>query len=153
MDKILFVKYSNDRANQFAICTEIFANGDKKLLKKRATTESAREHIKNIASYYAPLKRQFEGALNVSGCQKEYDEINFEMVEGNGLDGFPGSVPNPHVKSSDWGWQIDPLGLRWCLNWFNDRFELPMMIVENGFGAYDKKEADGTVDDLSLIHI
>ena len=86
MDKILFVKYSNDRANQFAICTEIFANGDKKLLKKRATTESAREHIKNIASYYAPLKRQFEGALNVSGCQKEYDEINFEMVEGNGLD-------------------------------------------------------------------
>ena len=47
MDKILFVKYSNDRANQFAICTEIFANGDKKLLKKRATTESAREHIKN----------------------------------------------------------------------------------------------------------
>ena len=31
MDKILFVKYSNDRANQFAICTEIFANGDKKL--------------------------------------------------------------------------------------------------------------------------
>lgn len=86
MDKILFVKYSNDRANQFAICTEIFANGDKKLLKKRATTESAREHIKNIASYYAPLKRQFEGALNVAGCQKEYDEINFEMVEGNGLD-------------------------------------------------------------------
>ena len=50
MDKILFVKYSNDRANRFAICTEIFANGDKKLLKKRATTESAREHIKNIAS-------------------------------------------------------------------------------------------------------
>lgn len=86
MDKILFVKYSNDRANRFAICTEIFANGDKKLLKKRATTESAREHIKNIASYYAPLKRQFEGALNVAGCQKEYDEINFEMVEGNGLD-------------------------------------------------------------------
>ena len=54
-------------------------------------------------------------------------------------------------KASDWGWQIDPLGLRWCLNWFNDRFELPMMIVENGFGAYDKKEADGTVDDQYRI--
>ena len=49
MDKILFVKYSNDRANRFAICTEIFANGDKKLLKKRATTESAREHIKKYS--------------------------------------------------------------------------------------------------------
>ena len=51
MDKILFVKYSNDRANQFAICTEIFANGDKKLLKKRATTESARECVEVAKSY------------------------------------------------------------------------------------------------------
>ena len=47
-------------------------------------------------------------------------------------------VKNEYVKASDWGWQIDPVGLRWCLNWFNDRYELPMMIVENGFGAYDK---------------
>ena len=60
-------------------------------------------------------------------------------------------VRNTYLKASDWGWQIDPLGLRWCLNWFNDRFELPMMIVENGFGAYDKKEADGTVDDQYRI--
>ena len=42
-------------------------------------------------------------------------------------------------------------GLRWCLNWFYDRYELPMMIVENGFGAYDKKEEDGTVDDQYRI--
>ena len=70
MDKILFVKYSNDRANQFAICTEIFANGDKKLLKKRATTESAREHIKNIASYYAPLKRNLKESLMLPDAKK-----------------------------------------------------------------------------------
>ena len=60
-------------------------------------------------------------------------------------------VRNTYLKASDWGWQIDPLGLRWCLNWFNDRFELPMMIVENGFGAYDKVEADGTIDDQYRI--
>jgi len=60
-------------------------------------------------------------------------------------------VKNPYLKASDWGWQIDPIGLRWCLNWFNDRFELPMMIVENGFGAYDKMEEDGTVDDQYRI--
>ena len=47
-------------------------------------------------------------------------------------------VRNEYLKVSDWGWQIDPTGLRWCLNWFWDRFEKPMMIVENGFGAYDK---------------
>ena len=46
MDKILFVKYSNDRANQFAICTEIFANGDKKLLKKSDNGERKRTYKK-----------------------------------------------------------------------------------------------------------
>ena len=56
-------------------------------------------------------------------------------------------VKNEYLKASDWGWQIDPVGLRWGLNWFYDRFGLPMMIVENGFGAYDKVEEDGTIND------
>lgn len=56
-------------------------------------------------------------------------------------------VKNPFVKASDWGWQIDPVGLRYALNWFTDRYGLPQFIVENGFGAYDKKEADGSVHD------
>jgi 6-phospho-beta-glucosidase len=58
---------------------------------------------------------------------------------------------NKYLKASDWGWQIDPSGLRWALNWFSDRYDLPMIIVENGFGAYDKKEADGSVDDSYRI--
>lgn len=72
---------------------------------------------------------------------------NAEKTNGNLATG----AKNPYLKASDWGWQIDPLGLRWCLNWFYDRYELPMMIVENGFGAYDKKEEDGTVDDQYRI--
>lgn len=72
---------------------------------------------------------------------------NSEKTNGNLATG----AKNPYLKASDWGWQIDPLGLRWCLNWFYDRYELPMMIVENGFGAYDKKEEDGTVDDQYRI--
>lgn len=59
-------------------------------------------------------------------------------------------VRNENLKASDWGWQIDPLGLRYVLNWFYDRYELPMMVVENGFGAYDKK-IDGAVDDQYRI--
>ena len=58
---------------------------------------------------------------------------------------------NEYLKTSDWGWQIDPLGLRYSLNWFYDRYQIPMMIVENGFGAYDKKLPDGTVDDSYRI--
>ncbi|MDR2772039.1 MAG: 6-phospho-beta-glucosidase [Elusimicrobiota bacterium] len=60
-------------------------------------------------------------------------------------------VKNPYVKASDWGWQIDPEGLRWCLNWLYDTYQVPLFIVENGFGAVDKLEADGTVNDQYRI--
>ena len=60
------------------------------------------------------------------------------VVEGNGLDGFPGSVRNPFVQKSDWGWQIDPVGLRYSLNILYERYQKPLFIVENGFGAVDE---------------
>ncbi len=58
---------------------------------------------------------------------------------------------NPYVATSDWGWQIDPMGLRYAMNWFNDRYELPLFIVENGFGAIDELEPDGTINDTYRI--
>ena len=58
-----------------------------------------------------------------------------------------GSAKNPYRSSSDWGWQIDPKGLRWALNEIYDRYRIPVMVVENGLGAYDKKEADGSIND------
>ncbi|MCS6068150.1 family 1 glycosylhydrolase [Klebsiella variicola subsp. variicola] len=60
-------------------------------------------------------------------------------------------VSNPYVKKSDWGWQIDPVGLRYSLNWFWDHYQLPLFIVENGFGAIDVREADGSVNDQYRI--
>ncbi|WP_125763023.1 6-phospho-beta-glucosidase [Companilactobacillus hulinensis] len=56
-------------------------------------------------------------------------------------------VENPYVKASDWGWQVDPVGLRYSLNWFNDRYHLPLFIVENGLGAVDKLTDDKKVHD------
>lgn len=57
------------------------------------------------------------------------------------------SVANPFIKVSDWGWAIDPEGLRYALNIFYERYEKPLFIVENGFGAIDVKEADGSCHD------
>ena len=45
---------------------------------------------------------------------------------------------NPYLKASEWGWQIDPMGLRYTLNKLYDRYELPLFIVENGLGAADE---------------
>jgi 6-phospho-beta-glucosidase len=58
-----------------------------------------------------------------------------------------GGVKNPYLKSSEWGWQIDPLGLRTLLNFLYDRYQKPLFIVENGLGAKDVVEADGSVND------
>ncbi|MFD1803790.1 6-phospho-beta-glucosidase [Mixta tenebrionis] len=67
--------------------------------------------------------------------------------EGASITGFEGSVPNPHVKASDWGWQIDPVGLRYSMNALYERYQKPLFIVENGFGAIDKPNADGLIED------
>jgi 6-phospho-beta-glucosidase len=56
-------------------------------------------------------------------------------------------VPNPHLASSEWGWQIDPVGLRYLMNELYDRYQKPLFIVENGLGARDKVEADGSIND------
>lgn len=48
-----------------------------------------------------------------------------------------GGVPNPYLKASEWGWEIDPQGLRYILNQLYDRYRLPLFIVENGLGAKD----------------
>ena len=59
---------------------------------------------------------------------------------------------NPYLKASDWGWQIDPDGLRYTLNILHDRYpHTPLMVVENGFGAFDKVEEDGSVHDTYRI--
>ena len=58
-----------------------------------------------------------------------------------------GGAKNPYLKASDWGWQIDPKGLRYTLNEIWDRYQLPIMIVENGLGAYDQIEEDGSIND------
>lgn len=61
------------------------------------------------------------------------------------------AVKNPYLESSDWGWQIDPKGLRYILNQLYDRYQLPIFIVENGLGAKDVLVEDGhgsfTVED------
>lgn len=57
------------------------------------------------------------------------------------------SVKNPYLKQSEWGWQIDPLGLRITTNQLYDRYQKPLFIVENGLGAFDEVREDGSVQD------
>lgn len=95
-----------------------FASGDEELLKNTVDFISF--------SYY------------VSVCATA-DEKKDVQGEGNLL----GGVPNPTLKASEWGWQIDPQGLRYILNTFWDKYRKPLFIVENGLGARDQLIDDG----------
>lgn len=68
---------------------------------------------------------------------------NNEKSGGNQL----GGVKNPYLEESEWGWPIDPQGLRLVLNRLYDKYQLPLMIVENGLGALDTIEEDGSIQD------
>lgn len=68
---------------------------------------------------------------------------DLEMAQGNMT--FGGK--NPYLPATEWGWQIDPAGLRFALNEIYDRYEIPIMVVENGMGARDEVSEDGLVHD------
>lgn len=70
-------------------------------------------------------------------------QANSTATSGN----FSLGEANPYLESSDWGWQIDPVGLRITLNKLYDRYQVPLFIVENGLGALDKIEEDGSIQD------
>lgn len=66
-----------------------------------------------------------------------------ELVDGNMLN----AVKNPYLEASDWGWLIDPTGLRIALNNLYDRYQIPLFCVENGLGAKDEITEEGTIED------
>lgn len=140
-DDVLACQQYNRRYNYY--CTDVQARGAypayaKRMLKglgvKLEVQPEDAEILKNgtvdfiTFSYY------------MSSCQTAKD---MKGGEGNIL----GGVPNPNLPASDWGWQIDPKGLRYALNDLYDRYGLPLMVVENGLGAKDEIEADGSIND------
>lgn len=78
-----------------------------------------------------------------------------EAADTTGLDVTPGNtilaVKNPHLPTSEWGWQIDPTGLRISLVDLYDRYRKPLFVVENGLGARDVLDQDGSVHDAYRI--
>ncbi|CAI1199017.1 glycoside hydrolase family 1 protein [Serratia ficaria] len=98
-------------------------------------TEADRDALKETVDFVS-------FSYYMTGCVTTNEELNLQ-ARGNILS----MVPNPHLSSSQWGWQIDPIGLRTLLNVLWDRYQKPLFIVENGLGAKDSIESDGSIND------
>ncbi|WP_349673105.1 glycoside hydrolase family 1 protein [Lacrimispora sp.] len=110
------------------------ADGDEELL---------RNHTVDFVSF----------SYYMSTCEAA-DHSVAQAGEGN----LMGGVTNPYLKQSEWGWAIDPQGLRYVLNQFYDRWQKPLFIVENGLGAVDElvTQPDGTktvLDDYRINYL
>lgn len=75
-------------------------------------------------------------------------EVAKKQTSGNVF----GSIANPHVRRSDWGWTIDPIGFRITANQLYDRYQKPLFVVENGIGTVDAVTKDGVIQDEDRIH-
>ncbi|HHW7579847.1 TPA: glycoside hydrolase family 1 protein [Mannheimia haemolytica] len=128
--------------------TDVHARGEYPKYMLRHWAEN-NVHIKKEAGDDAILKQYpvdfISFSYYMSVCVTQHND-KAEKVGGNLIEG----VKNPYLQASDWGWQIDPVGLRIALNEMYDRYQKPLFIVENGLGAYDKVE-DGKVHDSYRI--
>lgn len=90
-----------------------------------------------------------EGVVDYIGFSYYMSSAESKTKEGVQASGnmVLGGVKNPFLKESEWGWAVDPAGLRIALNDLYGRYQIPLFVVENGLGAIDKVEADGSVQD------
>lgn len=102
-------------------------------------TDADKEDLKHTVDYVS-----FSYYMSV--CESANQETG---GEGNII----GGVPNPTLKASEWGWQIDPVGLRIILNDYWDRWQKPLFIVENGLGAKDQLINETVEDDYRIDYL
>ena len=94
----------------------------------------------------ALLKEHTVDFISFSYYSSRVSTTDNELLEQTAGNIFA-SVKNPYLQASEWGWQIDPLGLRITMNDIYDRYQKPLFIVENGLGAVDTPDENGYVED------
>ena len=129
-------------------CSDMHVRGEYPYYMKRFFAEhniTIHQEPEDAAILKAGTVDFYTFSYYMSNCVTTHKDA--EDVGGNIATG----KKNPYLKASDWGWQIDPIGLRYTLNEIYDRYHLPMMVVENGLGAYDVKSEDGKIHDSYRI--
>ena len=176
----LTVKLAHDKYPNFKVgCMNIYATtypytcNPKDILKAQKENEITNYMLADVQvrGYYPSYSNRFFKENNIK-IKKEKDDdqilldgkvdfytFSYYMSTCASADGskqrsagnVTGGVKNPYLKESEWGWQIDPDGLRYSLNEIYDRYQIPLMIVENGLGAKDILTEDNKVHDSYRI--
>ena len=109
-------------------------------------------HDHEISIDQSPEELEYIKKYTADFMAISYYYTRLNSVEKNGCD-IHNISQNPLLKASVWGWCIDPLGLRNSLNVYYDRYQLPIMIAENGLGALDMLKDDTVEDDYRIDYL
>ena len=121
-------------------------SGDEEILKEAAKeiTFMGVNYYQSCVCEYNPLDGVTPyGTMNTTGKKRTAQEI--------GIPGIYKNPANPYLMTTDWDWSIDPKGLQFCCREITSRYALPIIISENGLGAFDKLEEDGAVHDVYRV--
>lgn len=141
-DDILLAQRKNQLSNDF--CGDVHVRGEYPFFAKRYFEEN--NIVLDITEEDKKILKEgtvdyYTFSYYMSNCESAAGDE--DKTSGNLI----GGVKNPYLEASDWGWQIDPKGLRYTLNELYGRYNIPLMVVENGLGAFDKVEEDGSIND------
>ena len=141
-DEVLMAQKAN-RDNHFYADVQIFGEYPKHVLNyfeengfQIAWTEEDLQLLKEYTVDFLSFSYYMSMVVSKNAAQRE-------KVGGNLMTG----VKNPYLNTSEWGWQVDPVGLRISLIDLYDTYRIPLFVVENGIGSTDVLTADGTVED------
>lgn len=141
-------KTFEDNRMKGVFCLDIMANGkypfylEHEFKARGITLDRSQEELDLIREYTVDyIAFSYYMTLTDSAHPEQY-----EKSAGNVFSG----IANPYLKYSPFGWSVDPLGLRYSLNWLYDRYDKPLFIVENGYGDYDEV-VDGQIHDDTRI--
>lgn len=137
--------YKNEINNFY--CGDVQMKGEYNPFAKRYLQESGAE-VKMEEGDLSILKAGTVDFYSFSYYMSMCTTKNEEAIKaaGNMING----VRNPYLESSEWGWQIDPTGMRYYIDLVYSRYQKPIMVVENGLGAVDTME-DGAIHDQYRI--
>lgn len=107
-------------------------------------TDEDEENLANGRVDYIGLSYYLSNTVSSS---TETERANDDLLGGEHL------VINPYVQMTEWGWSIDPIGLRYTLNLLSNRYEVPLFVVENGFGAVDVLKEDKVDDEDRILYL
>ena len=135
--------------DEFCYCTDTMVRGAYPSFADRIwkrygisldISEEDRRDLREGASDFIAFSYYF------SNCVTTHQPEGKAMLKWNCYD-----VSNPYISASDWGWAIDPTGFKFLLHLINDRYQKPILDIENGLGAYDHVDEDGQIHDTYRI--